>query len=171
MKEIIRTVCYVVILLAVSKVYAEEWKFPIPQGEYHPRHYQCLYTESKIIVDGCADDSAWNQAYWTDSFIDIEGSTKPKPYYNTRLKMLWDTKYLYIYADMEERDVSANLTDHDAVIFHDNDFEVFIDPDGDTHNYYEMEMNAMNTVWDLLLLHPYREGWASCNRFMGYYRG
>jgi hypothetical protein len=44
------------------------------------------------------------------------------------------------------------------VIFHDNDFEVFIDPDGDNHEYYEMEMNALNTVWDLLLKKPYRDG-------------
>lgn len=31
----------------------------------------------------------------------------------------------------------------------DNDFEVFLDPDGDNHNYYEIEINAHNTVWDL----------------------
>jgi hypothetical protein len=44
------------------------------------------------------------------------------------------------------------------VIFHDNDFEVFIDPDGDNHNYYEFEMNALNTVWELTLDKPYRDG-------------
>jgi len=44
------------------------------------------------------------------------------------------------------------------VIFQDNDFEVFIDPDGDTHQYYELEMNALNTVWDLFLVKPYRDG-------------
>ena len=44
------------------------------------------------------------------------------------------------------------------MIFHDNDFEVFIDPDGDTHEYYELEMNALGTVWDLLLVDPYRDG-------------
>ena len=48
-------------------------------------------------------------------------------------------------------------TQHDAVIFHNNDFEVFIDPDGDTHNYYELEINALNTVWDLFITKPYRE--------------
>ncbi|MDF2838149.1 MAG: carbohydrate-binding protein, partial [Paenibacillus sp.] len=40
----------------------------------------------------------------------------------------------------------------------DNDFEIFIDPDGDTHNYYEFEINALNTVWDLFLVKPYRDG-------------
>jgi hypothetical protein len=44
------------------------------------------------------------------------------------------------------------------VIFHDNDFEVFIDPDGDNHEYYEFEINALNTGWDLFLKKPYRDG-------------
>ena len=50
------------------------------------------------------------------------------------------------------------LTEHDSVIFQDNDFEVFIDPDGDNHNYYEIEINALNTEWDLRLPKPYRDG-------------
>jgi len=46
----------------------------------------------------------------------------------------------------------------DSVIFHDNDFEVFIDPDGDCHNYGEFEINALNTGWDLRLTKPYKDG-------------
>ena len=30
------------------------------------------------------------------------------------------------------------------VIFHDNDFEIFLDADGSNHNYKEFEMNALN---------------------------
>ena len=44
---------------------------------------------------------------------------------------------------MEEPDLWGTLTARDSVIFHDNDFEVFIDPDGDTHAYYELEVNAL----------------------------
>ncbi len=50
------------------------------------------------------------------------------------------------------------LTAHDSVIFHDNDFEVFLNPSGDGHNYFEFEINALNTGWDLFLPKPYREG-------------
>jgi hypothetical protein len=77
--------------------------------------------------------------------------------------MLWDTTYFYIAAELEEPDVWATLTEHDAVIFHDNDFEVFIDPDGDTHQYYEFEMNALNTFWELFLVQPYRDGGPAVN--------
>ena len=50
--------------------------------------------------------------------------------------MLWDDQYLYIGAELEEPDVKATLTAHDSVIFHDNDFEVFIKPLPDTEEYY-----------------------------------
>jgi hypothetical protein len=54
--------------------------------------------------------------------------------------------------------ILATLRDHDSVIFHDNDFEVFLDPDGDGLRYFEFEMNAFNTGWDLFLPKPYKDG-------------
>jgi hypothetical protein len=49
------------------------------------------------------------------------------------------------------------------VIFQDNDFEVFIDPNGDNHEYYEFEINALNTGWDLVLTRPYKDGGKAIN--------
>jgi predicted esterase len=89
--------------------------------------------------------------------VDIQGGAKPKPRFRTRAKLLWDDDYLYIAAEIQEPHVWATLTQHDAVIFQDPDFEVFIDPDGDTHAYYEFEINALNTSWDLLLDKPYMD--------------
>ena len=70
------------------------------------------------------------------------------------MKMLWDDQYLYIAADLEEPHVWATLTAHDSVIFRDNDFEVFLNPTGDSVNYFEFEINALNTGWDLFLDKP-----------------
>src|SRR5207248_1081011 len=81
----------------------------------------------------------------------------------TRVKMLWDDDFFYIAAEMEEPHVWATLKEHDAVIFQDNDFEVFIDPDGDNHEYYELEINAQATEWDLRLVKPYRDGGPALN--------
>lgn len=72
--------------------------------------------------------------------------------------MLWNDQCLFILAELEEPHVWATITERDAVIFHDNDFEVFIDPDGDAKSYFEIEINALNTVWDLWLPVPYRDG-------------
>ena len=92
------------------------------------------------------------------SYVDIEGDAKPLPRFRTRAKMLWDDEFFYVAAELDEPHVWATLTQHDAVIFQDNDFEVFLNPDGNNHNYAELEMNALNTTWDLRLRKPYRDG-------------
>jgi hypothetical protein len=132
--------------------------FPTPQIDFAPKHYVCTHADSALTIDGRLDEAAWSKADFTDAFVDIEGAKKPVPRFETQVKMLWDSSYFYVAAVLTETDVWATLTQRDAVIFHDNDFEIFIDPDGDTHEYYEFEMNALNTVWDLLLVKPYRDG-------------
>jgi hypothetical protein len=128
-----------------------------------PKGYVCYRARRVIQVDGKPDDPAWQDAPWTNAFVDIEGDVKPKPRFRTRVKMLWDEVFFYVAADLEEPHVWATLTKHDSVIFHDNDFEVFIDPNGDNHEYYEFEINALNTGWDLFLTRPYRDGGRAVN--------
>lgn len=122
-----------------------------------PKGYICLRTPEPIRIDGRIDGQ-WKHAPWTGLFIDIEGAAKPAPRFRTRARMLWDDEFFYIAADLEEPHVWATLTAHDSVIFHDNDFEVFIDPNGDSHEYFEFEINALNTGWDLFLPKPYKDG-------------
>ena len=74
------------------------------------------------------------------------------------MKMLWDDDYLYIAGIIEEDDVTASLTERDAIIYRDNDFEVFIDPDGDGKFYFEFECNAFATLMDLIMDKPYNQG-------------
>lgn len=129
------------------------------------RAYICKKVVDKITVDGNSSEESWKKASWSQYFVDIEGDNKPKPYFKTRVKMIWDDEFFYFYAEMEEPHIWAKLTQRDAVIFHDNDFEIFIDPDGDTHNYTEFEVNAFNTVWDLLLTKPYRDQGHAVNAY------
>jgi hypothetical protein len=128
-----------------------------------PKGYVCYRAGSPIQIDGRLQETSWQKVPWTDWFVDIEGDARPRPRFGTRVKMLWDDEYFYIGAELEEPHVWATLTQHDSVIFQDNDFEVFIDPDGDNHEYYEFEMNALNTGWDLLLTRPYKDGGTAVN--------
>ena len=123
-----------------------------------PKNYQVLYTGNAPVIDGLIDEAEWGHAAWSDLFVDIEGSLKPTPSLETRVKMLWTDSSLYIAASLQEPGVWATLTHRDDIIFHDNDFEVFIDADNNTHQYTEIEVNAYNTIFDLLMPKPYRNG-------------
>lgn len=161
----------VVVLLFVVSSLPSGLVLHLPGGEaaaegaayVPPKGYVCYRASGPVKVDGRLDETAWQQVPWTDPFVDIEGDAKPRPRFRTRVKMLWDAQYFYVGAELEEPHVWGTLTEHDSVIFQDNDFEVFIDPNGDNHEYYEFEINALNTGWDLLLPRPYKDGGKAVN--------
>lgn len=150
-------------LVVIGAVSSQQADIDLEALPFAPRQYVAYRSPSAIHVDGRLDESAWGVSAWTDSFVDIEGDRRPRPRFGTRAKMLWDDNWLYIAAEMEEPEVWGTLTERDSVIFRDNDFEVFIDPDGDTHAYYELEVNALGTPWDLMLIKPYRDGGPAIN--------
>ena len=123
-----------------------------------PRTYVCYRTAEQLTLDGKLDEASWAKAAQTEPFEDISGEGFPTPKYETRAKMLWDDDYLYVGAVMIEPDIKALLTQRDTIIYYDHDFEVFIDPDSDGHNYFEIETNARGVIFDLMLDKPYRSG-------------
>ena len=98
-----------------------------------PKIYNVKKTNAVIVIDGIADEASWKDAYFTDDFIDIEGYKIPSQ--KTNVKMMWDEKYLYVYAKLFEDHIWGDITQRDEVIYYNNDFEVFINPNDDVFNY------------------------------------
>lgn len=119
-----------------------------------PKHYIVNKINDQINIDGKDDELAWSNAIYTDDFIDIEGDKIPRQ--KTNVKMLWDDKFLYVFAKLYENHIWGDITKRDEVIYYNNDFEVFINPNDDVFSYGEIEINALGTEWDLFLNRPYR---------------
>ena len=119
-----------------------------------PKHYIVNKINDQINIDGKDDELAWSNAIYTDDFIDIEGDKIPSQ--KTNVKMLWDDKFLYVFAKLYENHIWGDITKRDEVIYYNNDFEVFINPNDDVFSYGEIEINALGTEWDLFLNRPYR---------------
>jgi hypothetical protein len=122
------------------------------------RRYSCRRVAKPIRIDGTLGDAGWSELPWTDDFVDITGDPARRPYLRTRVKMGWDDAYFYVGAELVEPHVWGTIRERNAVMFEDNDFELFLDPDGDGLNYYELEINALGTLWELSLDRPYRDG-------------
>ena len=123
-----------------------------------PRVYDAQRTNEKIKIDGKFNERAWQQARPSEDFVDIRGLDYPTPAKKTNVRMLWDDNYLYIAATIEEDNITGTITKRDDIIWHDNDFEVFLDPFCDGQLYYELENNALGTVMDLMMTKPYSKG-------------
>jgi hypothetical protein len=116
-----------------------------------------------ITLDGKLNDPAWLSVPFTSDFVDIRGAGFPTPRKSTRAKVRWDDSWLYVGALLHETEIWANQTQRNSVVFLDNDFEVFVCPDGSNHFYKEFEMNAANTIWSLVLNQPYLNGGSPVN--------
>ena len=135
------------------------WRAPeVSSPRAEPHSYRAPFAVDPPAMGGSLERGAWAAAPWTEDFVDIEGDRRPRPAYRTRAKMLWDERFLYVGAQLEEPHVWSSLREHDQIVFQDNDFEAFIDPDGDGREYYEIEINARGTVFDLFLHRSYRDG-------------
>ena len=120
---------------------------------------------SPLSIDGDLTKPAWAFAPWSAAFGDIRGEDapqdeKPPASCSTRMKMMWDDEFLYIGAEIvSDFAVVATFTERNSPIYQqDSDYEVFVDADGSCHNYKELEINALNVVWNLLLTRPYSDG-------------
>ena len=145
--------------LALAQFVALACSVPIPPpAQPDPRTYRAVSVSRAPLLDGRLDDEVWAGVPWSEEFVDIRGAAYPAPTFRTRVKMVWSHSALHIGAELEEPHVWATLTARDSVIFEDPDFEVFIDPDFDGLRYYELEINALGTEWDLLLPRRYTDG-------------
>lgn len=123
-----------------------------------PKSYTLFHAASPIKIDGSLNEKAWVDVPWTDYFIDIEGESKPAPNYKTRVKMIWDDQFLYIAAQMEEPHIWANPKPKEDIIFKDNVFKIFIDPDNNMNDDFEIQINPLNNMLFLVMNKPYRDG-------------
>lgn len=106
--------------------------------------YTCYRTVDEIRLDGRLDEVSWQKAPPSEPFVDIV-SGEPA-WYETRVALLWDERYLYFGFTVPETNVVATLTERDSKIYRDNDVEVFI---AGQNAYYEFEINALDTIYEV----------------------
>ncbi len=122
---------------------------PYTPRPFKPRQYVVYRAIDEISVDGKLDESSWMNAEWTENHTHIVFRGYREPGLDTRSKMVWDDDNIYFAGFLDEPNIYARHTKKDTIICQESDFEIFIDVDGDTRNYIEIEFNAIGTVWDM----------------------
>ena len=74
-----------------------------------------------------------------------------EPRQATWIKIAWSGEELRVLFGIEDTDVWATLAERDAPLYEEEVVEVFLDPAGDLEQYFELEVNPLNAVLDLVL--------------------
>lgn len=142
-------------LFSVSKVIAED-ELPLTS-------YTVLKTTGTITIDGILDEEDWQRAVEAPMNNHRDGSPNPL---KTTMRILWDDENLYVGFFCEDNDAWATYDTKDANLWEEEVVEIFIDPDGYQHFYYEYEYNPLNTFLDLVVMNA---GLRKNGRFGGWF--
>jgi hypothetical protein len=113
------------------------------------RKAECRWAMGPIRINGVLDEVAWANAQPLRDFaVFWEGRT---PRSATTARLLWDRKYLYFCAEMEDADLYATVKERNGQTWNDDVFELFFKPRADRLAYYEFQVNALNTPLELFL--------------------
>jgi uncharacterized repeat protein (TIGR03806 family) len=117
-----------------------------------PAAFDCRWADTPITIDGKPDDSAWKAARMIDRFsLPWLGKGARAARAATRARLLWDRENLYFFAEMDDGDLYADVTEHDGKTWDNDVFELFFKPAADKPGYYEFQVNAAGTVLDMFL--------------------
>lgn len=87
----------------------------------------------------------------------------PDPY-PTRFRALRDAEGLWLRFDAGDEAPWHTHTERDSPLWEEEVVEIFVDPDGDGHNYAELEISPAGVVTDLLVF----DGWPEMHTEIGW---
>lgn len=113
--------------------------------------WECRWTTAPITIDGQAAEPAWANAQPIEPFTVPWLPGNPAGKSATRARLLWDADALYFLAEMDDGDLFADITEHDGQTWHNDVIELFIKPAADKKGYYELQVSAAGTTFDMFI--------------------
>src|SRR5262245_32152914 len=149
MRRIGLLVLFLGLLAPAGCVLEQKEKEKEKDGPAVVRKAECRGATGPIKINGVLDDIAWDNAQELTDFS-VFWQKRPAAT-KTTARMLWDDRYLYFSADMEDADLFALTKERNGMTWEDDVFELFFKPSVKSPAYYEFQVNALNTQLELFL--------------------
>ncbi|HEY6560760.1 MAG TPA: carbohydrate-binding family 9-like protein [Polyangiaceae bacterium] len=112
-----------------------------------------LAKDVQIKIDGKLDEPAWSSAPSSGPFVDVStGRVNPTAPVSGQVKLLWSNEGMFVGFEVKDGDVRGGFKkeDKDPHLWTKDTVEIMVDPDGDgdNQNYYEIQINPQNLVFD-----------------------
>ena len=113
-----------------------------------------LDAKTKIKIDGKLDEEAWKEAPSAPLGDVITGQRNKKSPVDGTVRLLWNDQGFYVAFEAQDTDLVGGFqkTDKDPHLWAKDTVVIMVDPDGDGDNkdYYEIQINPQNLVYDTL---------------------
>jgi hypothetical protein len=113
------------------------------------RAAECRWTNKPININGRVDDIAWDDAQVLKNFAVFWQKRKAKT--ATTARLLWNDRYFFFAAEMEDDDLFADVKEHNGITWENDVFEMFLKPAESKPAYYEFQVTPLNTQLELFL--------------------
>jgi len=103
----------------------------------------------RVLGDVAAEPSAtmWQGIEAQVFSLAVDGRT---PQQNTTIKSGWNADEWRVLFEVTDTHVWATYTERGAMLYEEEVVEVFVDPFGDLENYFEIELNPLNAVLEVV---------------------
>lgn len=113
----------------------------------------CRPMPDSVKIDGILDDKGW-QGLDTLRLMRNNDPAGGVPSAETKVLVGWSRTRLYVAFIADSRNIRNTVTKHDGPLYDEDVVELFLDPDGDGRNYFELEWNSLNTSLDYFFTGP-----------------
>jgi hypothetical protein len=102
------------------------------------------------VIDGAFEgEAAWSGAVRLDAFSNtLSGAVAPRA---TKVLLMWDDAALYVAMKADDDHLQSKYTKSDEELWHEDAFEMFLDPRGDKKDYFEIQVSPAGIVFDSYL--------------------
>jgi hypothetical protein len=112
-----------------------------------------LEKNAKIKIDGKLDEDVWQRAPLVGPFVNVAtGEPERKFPVSGHAKLLWSDEGFYVGFEVRDPDIVGGFKagEKDPHLWTKDTVELMIDPegDGDNKDYYEIQINPQNLVFD-----------------------
>ena len=114
-----------------------------------PLTYLCKRIARPLRLSGKLDDSLWQSAPPVQLYDAITGESGR---FVTTVRALYDENDLYIGFHCQDDYVWSTVTERDGPVWNEECVEVFLNPPGVAHQYYEINLSPLNVVYDCCVL-------------------
>lgn len=124
----------------------------LPERPFEIPSAEVAYTRVSPQLTAAAEDPAWTDVDPIELTVNPKTAPATGEVDASEVKLLWDEDFLYLRFVSEDESIYLTVEGNDKKLFKNDVVELFLDPVGDSRQWFEFQMSPQGDWTDILLL-------------------